>query len=117
MLELGRGLAALPMLFGKKIIHGNSEKVCKHNEHADIGNALCSLPFGDGFVRIVDLFRKLRLGQMAFLPVVGYVGSNQLLHLIIISNSHGKIIHDTKSKCNTFIFSNKIKHSTVSREA
>ena len=51
-------------LDGKKIIDSNSVKIRDGLQYGDVGNALSAFPFGNGFVRIGKLIRKLCLRQM-----------------------------------------------------
>ena len=75
-LQLRCGTVALSMLFSQKVVNRYAEQFRKHDENKNIGNTVRSLPFGDGFIRIVDFFGKLRLGKVAFTPVAHNVFGN-----------------------------------------
>lgn len=64
------------MLFSQKVVNRYAEQFRKHDKNKNIGNTVRSLPFGDGFIRIVDFFGKLRLGKVAFTPVAHNVLGN-----------------------------------------
>ena len=91
-LQLRSGTVALSMLFSQKVVNRYAEQFRKHDKNKNIGNTVRSLPFGDGFIRIVDFFGKLRLGKVAFTPVAHNVFGNDFFYFFIISNYHETIL-------------------------
>lgn len=99
-LQLRCGTVALSMLFSQKVVNRYAEQFRKHDKNKNIGNTVRSLPFGDGFIRIVDFFGKLRLGKVAFTPVAHNVFGNGFFHFFIISNYHEAILQQQAEKSN-----------------
>ena len=59
----GYGYLGGGVIFCKKVINGNAEKLRDAFKHGNVGDGFASFPFGHGLVRVVQLLCKLGLSH------------------------------------------------------
>ena len=57
--------------FPQERIDRHAVQIGQAAQHQKVGHAVAALPFGNGFIRIIQLFGKLRLGQPCAFPIGG----------------------------------------------
>ena len=68
-------------MLGDEVIQRYVVQFGKRNEHGNVGQAFAALPFGDGFIRIIEFFGDLQLRHVRRLTAVYQVERHNALKI------------------------------------